>query len=111
VASIFEVSLESLPDFSPVNKNWYGVLQKWLRLRGLMALEITAHGSDIECLEDCWHLITGLSPRGQFSHAVVGRRGEMVHDPHWSRDGLKSKLYYMVFVAINPERIRTREPG
>lgn len=107
VASVFEVPLESLPDFAPVNDNWWGALQKWIQLRGLMPLEIKAHGSDIEALEDCWHLIAGLSPRGKFMHSVVGQRGELVHDPHPSRGGLESKLFYMVFVAINPERMTT----
>lgn len=40
-------------------------------------------------LGDIYHEISGPSPRGNgVYHAVVGRNGEVVHDPHPSRAGL-----------------------
>lgn len=67
---------------------WQQPLNEWLSKLGLAYI-------DVACAEgwfDSWnintyHIISGNSPRG-FSHAVVGRNGKMVWDPHPSRDGL-----------------------
>lgn len=37
------------------------------------------------------YLLTGPSPRGDWNHTVVARAGEIVWDPHPSRDGLAGK--------------------
>jgi hypothetical protein len=46
-----------------------------------------------------YHIINGLSPRGDFYHSVVGQAGKMVHDPHPSGDGLRSRESFTVFVC------------
>lgn len=70
---------------------WYRLLRAFLRPRGLDVLWPVA--DDLaEYLP--WSvldlvLISGPSPRGPFSHIVVGRPdGTVVHDPHPSRDGI-----------------------
>jgi hypothetical protein len=50
-----------------------------------------------------FHIITGESPRNSaIDHAVVVYAGEIVHDPHFSRDGLVNHKKYGYFVPLNP---------
>ena len=81
VASIFGLPLEAVPSFVQFTW-WEGALKLWAR----------GYGVDPQ-----WHegseppqglaLVLGTSPRG-FGHAVVGLAGEILFDPHPSRDGL-----------------------
>jgi len=45
-----------------------------------------------------YHTITGLSPRGDWQHVVVGRAGQIEHDPHPEGGGLRDRRLIGVFV-------------
>lgn len=53
-------------------------LDRWLAKRGLRYRQVPI---DRENPPAGWHLIEGTSPRGG-QHAVVGKNGKFVHDPH-----------------------------
>ena len=115
IASIFEVSITDLPDEKDIidrmrqsgdwdgkseqNKRNASWSQLWIELsdwlfyhRGVGMIEVQyasgagglMHDDEIYCI------LGGKSPRG-FDHAVVGKGGDIVHDPHPEGGGLIGK--------------------
>ena len=99
LASIFEVPIESIPEFA--EDPWYNQFEEYMiSTFGLQPAEIVID----QC--DGWkpkgfHLISGNSPRGDYKHAVVGKNGEPVHDPY---EGgfcrLESMDTYTIFISM-----------
>jgi hypothetical protein len=114
LASILEVPLEGTPNFcSDYPDTWWTETQKWLLVRGLVAIEVFLHDG-LKCVD--WAppvhcVLTGKSPRGDFLHCVVGRTSEfggfeMVHDPHPDDtfiDGRPQRALFLV--PTNPEKM------
>lgn len=97
LASIFEIPIESIPYFQDED-DWFATCEKWmLECFGLqpVILNIVEDWNPIG-----YHEISGFSPRGNFKHSVVGRDGGIVHDPHPSREGLKTIDSIMVFLKV-----------
>lgn len=68
------------------------------------AMEREVHGElDVEALQtefkDRLYFVCGPSARG-VSHVCIYRNGQMVHDPHPSRDGLLQEKYFYELVKI-----------
>ncbi len=98
IASILELPPAEVSHFcgldpwtdEPSDK-WRGHLLDFLGPRGLYYFEMQF---DVDALPnwshvlDCHHTISGISPRGT-RHVCVGRRGEVIHDPHPSRLGIQ----------------------
>lgn len=81
---------------------WYDLLRGFLRSRGYDILWPVADDADEyrrwSALDHC--IVTGPSPRGPFSHSVVGRLdGTVVHDPHPSRDGIAGPPTSLAFLC------------
>lgn len=79
LASIFECSLEDVPEFGN-GPDWQEKFSEWcFERRGLKPLDIS-----IESLENWtppgFHLINGPTASDSW-HSVVGFRGQIVHDP------------------------------
>lgn len=97
VASILELDLLDVPHF--VHEHTHGeiAMMDWLATKGIECLRLQGH------YEVQTHVIyTGRSPRSTHGrHAVVGLAGEIVHDPHPSRAGLKglAEFTYLLFPA------------
>lgn len=101
VASILELPADAVPhfmekDWDRPEVGWYADLNHWLAPRGLayfeMSIEPEVFGplwfSEIGPAGfDVYHIMCGVGPRGD-RHAVVGRNGVIVHDPHPARAGL-----------------------
>ena len=91
VASLLDLPAAAVPhflfdgtkDIAEFNRR----INAFLAPLGLMHLETARFDFQGQFRSDCFHLIYGESNRG-FCHAVVGFNGEIVHDPHPSRDGL-----------------------
>ena len=100
IASILEIDIESIPWFG-TRSDWFDKMNAWLSAEhDLVAIDIVA--DSVQPWTGChlgYHIIAGPSPRGDFWHAVVGYRGEMVHDPHPSGDGLRKEKEITLFVA------------
>ena len=105
LASILEVSIESVPHFCFLYNadNWFIETNKWLTKNfGLSLIGITMpENIKHEIFQSpVYYMITGKSPRGQFDHCCVGYMGKLVHDPHPSNDGLETIKYYEFFVSL-----------
>jgi len=101
-ASLFDLPLSQVPHFAEGADNTKegGVIYErnllnWLSTMGYSAVSFQV----IPEYRDLWvdyiikrteyHLISGMSPRfPDTGHLVVGRNGEIIHDPHPSNDGL-----------------------
>jgi hypothetical protein len=86
-------------------RNWgnhHSDVVNYLNSRGILLLAFTRLENAHELR--CYHLISGKSPRGML-HTVVGKAGEIVHDP-WSGEdtGLvspKEEWQYELFICRN----------
>jgi hypothetical protein len=93
IASLLDLPLAEVPHFLQIargdaNKYWEGI-QRFLRAHGFAYLTTSRAWNFFGDEGDIYHEISGPSPRGNgLYHAVVGRNGEIVHDPHPSRAGL-----------------------
>jgi hypothetical protein len=98
-ATLLGLDLEDIPPLDPGTAMSLGVEQgdlerAWLASIGLDLVEIKVGPDDelpeevLGCVPDgVAHLMSGISPRG-FGHRCVGVGGQLVWDPHPSRDGL-----------------------
>lgn len=96
LASVFELPLDQVPSFEMMERTeWRAAFDVWLNEQGYSLVQQLAEPDIAE-----YYLIIGDAPRG-FLHCVVGKDGEMVHDPHPSQDGLLNHKKYWVFTANN----------
>lgn len=90
LASIFEVSLEEVPDWNINGEGrWLDLYDKWLAERGLAMVDIFINGNP--CREfpksfDVYWIGGFKSPRFNGTHAVVMKNHQIVWDPHPQRD-------------------------
>jgi len=114
IASILEIPLESIPNFHGEDpsdpKLYWKNVRKWCADKPFILISISiSEGYDPkEFLKDCWVIASGPSPRGTkewHRHAVVWRNGEIVHDPHPSREGLKEIDMYDLFIIKDPSLV------
>jgi hypothetical protein len=101
VASLLEIPLEEAPDLMKL-PDWYVAFEEWLRPRGLYPVGFSCDGEPPGWALAGLHILSGGSPRGDFLHSVVARGREIVHDPHPSRDGLRSLKDRIVLVPLDP---------
>lgn len=98
LASLLEIEITDVPKFEDEHeKEWYFSVLKWLSSLGyyLVYWEEEIHW-------DGYHIAIGPSPRGNFSHCVIYKGKQMVHDPHPSGDGLLSITETEALVPFNP---------
>ena len=105
VASILDLSIESIPNFMKEgpDKFLYN-LDNWSKNIGYLLLDVEME--DISRFKDSYLIATGLSPRGKDKnhlHAVIYLNEEMVHDPHPDNTCIVEIKYYTVFVRIHNE--------
>ena len=101
LASVLEVPLDEVPDLAE-RDDFLEALNKWLR---------ETYGVEVVCIPaGGWtppgiHLTGGLEPGG-LEHIVVGRDGEMIHNPHPRGGGLKEEKEHWLFVVVEPANLR-----
>lgn len=123
IASLLELPITEVPNVEvfyhlPKGDDYYwDVLDKWLSSKGYKLStddrykcfhpEI-AHKSInneerladyIIELIDKYYLVTGKSPRG-LSHITIWKNGEMVHDPHPTKEGIQTLTHFQVLEKI-----------
>lgn len=97
LASIFEIPLEEAPDICEADDhNWANMLGAWLKERRLQLVFYPANSSP----PPGFHLIGGPGPRGM-DHVVVGKAGQMVHDPAPDGTGVQA-TWIGVFTCLDP---------
>lgn len=108
IASIIEVPITEVPNVEVLFNirsdvfDWFSVMQTFLTSKGwnlnvdnrynCFHPETKNHENYLSLydqLKDKYYIAIGESPRG-ISHACVYLNGELVHDPHPSREGLIS---------------------
>lgn len=103
IASILELSLDEVPNYSQEGE-WWVKWNRWLALRGLYLIEFEVkEGKGEEYLQG-FHIITGKSYSGDWNHSVVGFCGTIVHDPNPTKRGIRSHQWYGVFVVTDPSK-------
>jgi len=100
LASIFEVHIDSIPDFG-MAPSWYDEFEAYMeRTFGLQPVDM-----NVSVLEGWtpkgYYLVAGKSPRGNYDHSIVARDGKLVHDPFPSGNcELESVDTYTIFLAM-----------
>jgi hypothetical protein len=95
IATLLDMPISAVPHFNAIAKQdptiFWESLQAFCASQGYAYLTVPARcghaffGAD----DGPYHEISGPSPRGNgVTHAVVGRDGQIVFDPHPSRAGL-----------------------
>ena len=103
LASILELPIKDVPN---ANGNIDSV-NRFLATRGLGVVRIPYSESAWKTIRrGAWCILFGVSPR-ELLHAVVGKDGVMVHDPHPSRAGLRRIEGVDLFVARSPWKSKT----
>ncbi len=123
VASILEVGLDKVRNFCSFEGDWQRTTNKWLSNNhgySLLSIELEENTLPINCLADkTWCLLSGKSPRGDYSHCIVGQyrlEGQghkvyFVHDPHPDNTmiiGWPTSVDF--FIKTNPATIQRDYP-
>jgi hypothetical protein len=87
LASMLEIPLWMVPPFEEMyaRPDWRERIDKWLA-RMFVVRRAFNSGHQVDQLPE-YYVAHGLSPRG-VQHAVIYRRGFLVHDPHPSDTGI-----------------------
>jgi hypothetical protein len=107
LASLLELPLWMVPPFHQMfgRRGWHERVNEWLeRAHGMRLVRTEEH--EVDKLPE-HYLASGESSRG-LMHAVIYRRGELAHDPHPSREGIKSVLYTEHLEPIAPPAPRVK---
>lgn len=105
IATVLDLPLSEIPNFCGEperNDNWFSDTDKWLKSRGYRVIGFEG-ASGISMGEGAYALVTGPSPRGNFSHVVVmtvqDGNFKVAHDPHPSRAGLAGPFQHVAVIA------------
>jgi hypothetical protein len=106
MASILELPLETMPDFTPFD-DWTVRWNRWLRPMNLAIMHTSVSETNFEAWrQECMpgYTIPAVeSPRGPWLHAVVALDGELVWDPHPERCmGVGAWREVTYFYVIDP---------
>jgi len=100
LASIFEIEIESIPDFRESNDHMLTFAQ-WCRdTFGLQPLDYPIPKNSDSWRPIGYHIILGPDITGRCTHAVVGLNGNIVFDPFPGVSALKQPERIIVFVKV-----------
>ena len=108
IASIFELSLEEVPDFCNEYKGevYYEQFVKWLNKRGFSALPVDANDDSGSLNRPNYKgciLMVGGKNNDDVMHSVIYKDGELVHNPNRKCKGIKPETIDIIF-PLNPRR-------
>ena len=110
VASIFEMTIDEVPNFMENGPKAYADnLAAWCQAAGLKFLDILIeHKELMEYILSDHIIATGASPRNpEYNHAVICKDGKVVHDPHPDKTGIIGPpQYYTVFLIKDPAKYK-----
>ena len=108
LASILEVPIQTVPDFIDA-PDFEAAINSWLAERGLTYTQVPIDNP----APVGWHTVEGASPRGG-QHAVVGRDGTVVFDPHpedGTGRGLRTPQRYGILEPLGRAEDEFFRPG
>lgn len=111
LATLLGLPLEEVPHFGDGGwrANAFEKVQEFLRPRGQALLPLTPmqvqHFKDFH-LYRCYHLAEGFTDRfnGEVAHTVVYKNGELFHDPHPDKTGLKEADMFYILIALEQHK-------
>ncbi len=100
LASLLEIPLDIIPKFEDMmvknSEDWFEAFTDWLDRLGFTILTWES---------DTWlpgyYLASGMSERGN-NHIVIYKGGELAHDPHPSRTGIKKINQVWALLPFDP---------
>ena len=105
LASLFELELETVPDFcnkySVHTDEWYIQFLKWLNKRGYTSI-VLKDNLERPNYKDCYLLVSGKNADG-VNHCVIYRNGKPVHNPNRYCKGIEPETIDIIF-PLNPTR-------
>ena len=105
LASIFELPIDSVPNFFLHGTDWLEALDKWLDVRfGLSVVLLKFHREPGFTRPRGWCIASGPTS-GYPKHSVVWRDGSILHDPHPERPGLHHLQDLLVITVPDPAAI------
>lgn len=115
IESVLDLPLGTLPRWEQGQDwgdYWYSIMAYLYHHHGLVSQKVSADLLAGRVQASGYHLVIGQSPRATpedpIYHAVVGKDGEVVHDPHPSRAGVVRSESWE-FLVPAPERWRDPE--
>lgn len=85
IASILEIPLAEIPEFSREPEQWLVDVQEWLAGLGLYYVQVKPNDPALRAAfrsgGTVWTVMEGMSPRGG-QHACVALNGKIYFDPH-----------------------------
>lgn len=105
LASVLELSLKDVPHFT--NDDWFYQYNRWLQWNFSLQLSIVAPSILLTLNPNTYTIANGFNQRKAF-HSVVMQGEVLVHDPNPDNGGLTQIESVLMFVAVNPARMRKR---
>jgi len=98
LSSLFEVSIESIPEFELMKKDeWKKSLTLWVKAQGYQLFD---YNGDIGL--NTYYVGVGEAARG-VRHCAIYRCGTLEHDPHPDNSGLSSFERSWLFISSTPD--------
>lgn len=108
IASLLHLKLEEVPNLAAYEENglWLNKLNEWLSKKGLVYFELELPITEKKLFfknYDFYYIQIGKTTRSKnILHAVIGRKGKIVHDPFPKSPGLiDSKKIKMGILVSN----------
>ncbi len=99
VASVFELELDEVPDFYQSGSEWWDKYREWCMDRGYIPIYISQSDLHDESVLAGYYIMKVETERG-LPHSVVGRGGQIVHDPFPGGSVITKVLGYDLFVSL-----------
>jgi len=102
VASLFEMSLEEVPNFcwyEPIEK-WYENFILWLHKKGFSAIPLQETNINRPNYKNCFLIVSGKNQDG-IMHSVIYKNGEPLFNPNKNCKGINPEMVDIIF-PLNP---------
>lgn len=105
LASLLDMPLWMVPPFDDMfgRDDWRIRMNEWLAFLGYQLIRLEEH--QVDKLPE-YYIASGYSQRNVL-HAVIYRKGELAHDPHYERSGIKSVYYTWHLEKLKKEGVET----
>lgn len=106
VASILEIPIDELPDYSQW-ACWHYKYQQFLRNNYNYGM-VTILNKGTNLLTDLIVIVSGPGPRG-LVHSVLYRNGDLLHDPYPDNNGLDEIQEITLLFPLSPNLLNIQE--
>ena len=116
LASIFEVTLDDVPDFTGTinGGDWFFELQKWLKAKNLSLLMLPAKPLDVPAGYAMAAVLSKTLAKPEDGHMIVVKNGLPIHDPNPRVTKNQLDEYtiteYWAFTVMDPSKLRGAQP-